>query len=95
MQEILLSQKKMLDRLGQNSDRNNDASLAKKFEAHLQKVYKWMTSQKNVEFLYVNYNRILEDPLPYIKDIQKFLQRPIDTASMVSIIDKCLYRSKG
>ena len=94
LQEILLSQKKMLDRSGQRTHTLKDEVLAQKFETHLQKITKWITTQKNIECLYVSYNAILEDPLPYIHDIQTFLQRPIDVEGMASVVDSSLYRNR-
>lgn len=95
LQEILLSQKKMLDRSGQRTHTLKDEVLAQKFKIHLQKITKWIATQKNIECLYVSYNAILEDPLSYIYDIQIFLQRAIDIKGMASVVDLSLYRNRS
>ena len=49
MQEILASQKKMLDRLEENTNTISDELIAQKFETHLQKITTWIAGQKNIE----------------------------------------------
>jgi hypothetical protein len=95
MQEILTSQKKMLDRLGQQNDTVSDSALAQKFETHLQKITKWITTQKNMDCLSVNYNKILEDPATGASEIQHFLQQPLNIENMVSAVDPSLYRNRA
>ena len=95
MQEILISQRKMLNRLGRDNGTVNDGSLAKKFETHLQKVNQWMKNQKNIDFLYINYNTLLVNSSPSIENIQKFLCRPVALDRMESIINLDLYRNRN
>jgi hypothetical protein len=95
MQEILASQKKMLDRLGQTNKAVSEAVLARKFESHLQKVTEWIAGQKNMECLSVTYKNVLEDPLPWAQAIQQFLQHPLNIENMVSVIDPALYRNRA
>ena len=95
MQEILLSQKKMLTHSGQNAETMTDEEIAQKFERHLKKMREWITARKNIECLYVNYNTLLEDPLPNAQKIQHFLQQPVDVEAMVSVIEPSLYRNRA
>ena len=95
MKEILVSQKKMLERLGQTTSKASDVTLAQNFDTHLQKIMKWIAIQQNIECLYVNYNAILEDVLPCVYEIKKFLQRQINIEEMVSVVDKSLYRNRS
>lgn len=94
MQETLASQKKMLDRLGQQNDAVSDSALALKFETHLNKVTTWIATQKNMGCLYVNYNETLADPLTRAYDIQEFLQQPLNIEDMVAVVDPNLYRNR-
>lgn len=94
MQEILASQKKMLDRVGQPTNTVSDDVLAQKFETHLQKVQEWIKAQKNIECFYVSYNDIMKDPLPRAHEIQQFLQQPLNVEDMVSVVDPALYRNR-
>lgn len=95
MQEILASQKKMLERSGQPSDTATDKALAEKFSTHLDKVTAWLAEQKNMKCLFVNYNHILQEPLSGAQNIQQVLNRPLNIESMVSVIDPSLYRNRS
>jgi hypothetical protein len=95
MQEIVMSQKKMLERSGQPSDREEDDLIAQKFEQHLQKMTAWLPAQRNIDYLYVHYNQVLADPRPHVHEVQRFLQRELDCEAMVSAVDASLYRNRS
>ena len=94
MEEILSSQKKMLDRLEQPTDSVTDELLAQKFESHLRKVKKWLGTQKNMECLYLDYHRLLKNPRSGAEAIQEFLQQSLDIESMAAAVDPALYRNR-
>src|SRR5262245_36031507 len=62
MQEILASQRQMLVRRGEPTDRVADDQMAAMFEKHLAQVESWLRAQPNVETIYINYNDVLKDP---------------------------------
>lgn len=95
MPEILASQKKMLERRGEPTDRISDDELAKLFEKHLFQVEGWLDKQPNFDVLYVHYNEILKSPQEYIDKINAFLGNSLDTQGMSSVIDKSLHRQKA
>jgi hypothetical protein len=95
MEEILTSQKKMLDRLECSPDIISDEVLAQKFERHLQKIRIWLKTQKNMECLYLDYHALLEEPLRGAKEIQEFLQQPLDLEKMAAVVDPALYRNRS
>lgn len=95
MQEILVSQKKMLDRLGQQTNSVDERVLAQKFETHLQKVKEWLNAQQNMECFYVNYHAIVKEPLRGAQEIQRFLQVPLRVEEMAAVVDPSLYRSRA
>ncbi len=94
IQEILLSQKQMLIRRGEPTDKISDKELAGIYEKHLCQVRKWLSCQPGFEVLYVNYNNILTDPHRYCKEINKFLDRDSNVERMANVIDKSLYRQQ-
>jgi len=94
IQEILSSQKQMLIRRGEPTDKISDKELAGIYEKHLHQVMEWLSRQKDFEVLYVNYNNILTDPNRYSKEINKFLDRDSNVEKMVNVIDKSLYRQR-
>ncbi len=91
--EVLASQAKMLDNRGEDSD-VDDATMADLFQKHLQQVRAWMNSQPNLLYLDIDYNAMLADPVPYVRQINQFLGGHLDEAAMVAIVDPSLYRQR-
>ena len=75
MDEILASQKKMLVRRGEPTDRVSDEEISKMFFGHIQQIEKWLADQPNIEVLYVNYNEVLKEPEPHIAKVHEFLSQ--------------------
>jgi hypothetical protein len=95
MSEILASQKKMLERRGEPTDRVGDEELARLFAKHLQKVETWLRGQPNFSVLYVDYNTMLADPTPYIRQVNQFLGGQLDEPKMAAMVDPSLYRNRA
>jgi hypothetical protein len=93
MKEILASQAKMLENRAENSD-VDDATMAVLFEKHVRKVETWMNQQKNLRYIYVDYNAMLADPEPHVKKINQFLGGRLDEAAMSAVVDPQLYRQR-
>lgn len=94
MDEILASQKQMLIRSGQPTDKVSDEQLAEMYEKHLARVNSWLTSQGNFLVLYLDYNQMLTDPEKYAAQINDFLDGALDSLAMASIVDAKLYRQR-
>lgn len=95
MEEVLASQKKMLERRGEPTDRVSDEEMARLFAKHVQRVKLWLAAQPNFSVLYVDYNRMLADPWPYVQQINRFLDGWLDEARMVEVVDPKLYRNRA
>ena len=95
MSEILASQRKMLERRGEPTDRISDEELARLFSKHVQKVETWLRSQSNFSVLYVDYNKMLADPLPYVRQVNQFLGGTLDEQKMAAMVDPTLYRNRA
>ena len=94
MDEILASQRKMLERREEDPDKVSDAEMSKEFGDHLKEILSWSKKQKNINLLQVSYNQIMEDPEPELKKIGKFLGDEVDLEAMKQIIDPSLYRQR-
>lgn len=94
MEEILASQRAMLERLGQVGAGISDELLAEKFRAHLQKIDVWLAEQENMQVLYVSYNEILEDPPMHLAEVNRFLGGVLDGAGMAGSVENSLYRQR-
>ncbi|MCB0204244.1 MAG: sulfotransferase domain-containing protein [Anaerolineae bacterium] len=95
MEEILASQKKMLERRGEPTDRVSDEDLTRLFSKHLQKVDTWMRAQSNFSVLYVDYNEMLASPEPFAHQVNQFLGGRLDEQKMATVVDPNLYRNRA
>ena len=95
MDEILASQRAMLARRGQPSDRVSDAVMADAFGRHLNAVQQWLAEHPQMEVLYVHYAEVLRGPLAASREIKDFLALPLDVRQMASVVDESLYRQRA
>ena len=94
MQEILASQKQMLIRRGEATDKTSDEVMSEYFRRHLASVQEWLARQPNMKVLYIQYDALLKDARPHIESIVKFLGFPLDVDTMSAVPDQTLYRQK-
>jgi hypothetical protein len=94
LDEIIASQKQMLIRRGEPTDKMSDEDLAKTSKGHLKQVEEWLAKKANIEVLYIRYNEILRNPLVCSKRINEFLGNKLDEAKMASTVDINLYRQR-
>ena len=95
MDEILASQRKMLVRRGEATDRIADDRLAVLFRQHVERVEDWLDQQPNFDVIYVSYNRILEEPHTQARRVAEFLSRALDVGAMTDVVDPNLYRQRA
>lgn len=94
IEEVLASQRKMLDRTGKKGAALPDAALKKVFEGQLAKVDAWLASQPNIEVLNVEHRALLTDPAPVAQQINDFLGGELDTDKMAAVVDPDLYHNR-
>jgi hypothetical protein len=94
IEEVLASQKKMLERMGKSGGNLPDEKLAEIFEDQVAKVQAFLAARPNFSVLYVNYNRILQDPEPVVKEINDFLGGNMNVRAMMEVVDPTLYRQR-
>jgi len=94
MQEMLSSQRVMLQRLGKKGDDISDEKMAEKFEKHLRQVEAWIDKQDYLDVLYVRYNEVIEDAQKHAERVNEFLGKKLDVKKMVGVIEKSLYRQR-
>jgi hypothetical protein len=95
IEEVLRSQRKMLEHRGETTDAVDDAELAALFAKHLDKVKNWLAAQPNFVVLEIHYNQMLADPLPHVQTVNQFLGDTLDEASMAAVINPNLYRNRA
>jgi hypothetical protein len=93
-EEVLASQRIMLERQGEIKDGISDEHMAEKFEKHLKQVEDWIAHQSNIEVLYVKYDEVIADPLRYSKVVNNFLGEDLNTKTMAEAVEETLYRQR-
>ncbi len=92
LDEMLVSQEKMLQRLGRPTAPREDIKRA--FTVHLERLHDWLTRQPNMHVLRVSYNALLQHPLEQARLVSEFLRGKVDVERMVNSVDRTLYRNR-
>ena len=92
--EILSSQKAMLERLGRKGANKTDSQMIALFGRHLEKTNKWLSKQDNIEVLYINYNDVLRNPRLNTEKIDHFFENRLNVDKMCGVVDNSLYRQR-
>ena len=92
--EVLASQKQMLIRRGEPTDRVSDEKMSETFRRHLKDIELWLAAQSNITTLSINYNEAIDNPLPTIYKVNDFLKADLDMEAMASVVERSLYRQR-
>ena len=96
LMEVISSQQKMLSRLGKkNREDTLPYHLLEQYEATVKEAKQWLSLQKNIEILYVNYSEIIDHPLEVSMQIATFLEETLDLEAMMNAVDPSLRREKS
>jgi hypothetical protein len=93
--EVLNSQRKMLQHRGEEVAAVDDAEMADLFAKHLTKVRAWLRAQPNMAVLEVDYNTMMQNPDSYIRMINQFIDNALDEEAMATMINPKLYRNRA
>lgn len=94
MEEILASQRKMLVRRNEQTNKISDEQMAALFRKHLQRVEAWLAEQPNFDVLYISYNDIIAEPVAQAERIGEFFDGALDVEAMASVVNPSLYRQR-
>ena len=94
MQEVLASQRQMLIRRGEPTDRVPDERMAELFAKHVAQVRAWLAAQPHMDVLYVHYGDVLANPLDQARRVNHFLGGGLDEEAMAGVVDPGLYRQR-
>jgi len=94
LEEMLRSQKVMLQRLGKKGADLSDEDLIQKLQEHLMDVERWVGSQQNMQVVHIEYSRALKDPKGSAEMVNRLLDGRIDVDKMVAVIDPSLYNQR-
>jgi hypothetical protein len=94
MDEVLTSQRRMLDARGEPSEPAADERIASGFSTHLSEVHDLLENRACFEVLAVNYRDVIGHPSEQAGRINQFLGGGLDPSKMVAFVDAALYRSQ-
>jgi hypothetical protein len=94
LDEVLASQKRMLERDGKPEGSASDAQMAEVYGRHLKQVETWLRGQANMQVLYVSYNAVMQSGAEEARRVNQFLGGELDTAAMIAAVDPGLYRER-
>lgn len=92
--EIIVSQNKMLARRKEVGSTVSDEEMKKNYDMHLRKVRYLLKHTPNFETLYVNYRDIIENPSEQAEQLSKFFNGKLDINAMSTVVSKDLYRNR-
>lgn len=92
LDEVLVSQEKMLERRGQPLPPREKMRSA--FNVHLEKLFNWIHQQPCFELLVVDYNELMQDAVAVTPVIADFLGEAVAAETMQEAIDPELYRNR-
>ncbi len=95
MEEVLASQRRMLIRRGEPTDRISDERMAALFDKHVEQVMSWIAERPDMDVLYVHYTDILAEPAKQAERVNRFLGNALDVEKMASVVDPTLYRQRA
>ena len=95
LQEVLASQRKMLERRGESGGDADDEAMAKMFAAHLTRTERQLAARPNCEVLYVEHRATLDSSREVATQVNRFLGDSLDVEKMTAVVDPQLYRNRS
>ena len=94
MDEVLISQKTMLERSGKQGASISDEKLAELFKAQLEQFDHWIAARKNFSIISVDYKDMITSPKAQCERINNFLGGVLDIDASAATVDPSLYRNR-
>lgn len=93
--EVVASQEKMLERRGQPTGQVPPEMVMQMFQSEVLAFRKWVSGQRDMEILYVDYAGLIARPKEGMQAVADFLGSDLDLAAMVRVADPALYRNRA
>lgn len=95
LEEVLASQRRMLEHRDQAFDREEEDRIAALFRRHLANTRSWLEAQPHVECLFIPYGDVLSEPETWARRIDRFLGGGLDAPAMAEVVEPSLYRQRA
>jgi hypothetical protein len=93
MDQVLASQRTMLEHRGEAEGQPNDEAMRSHFQAHLDKLEAWLREQDNMQVMHCSYNALLSDPAAGAHEVAAFLDCGLEVERMAAVVDPSLCRA--
>lgn len=94
LEEVLRSQRVMLERNGTGNDGITDDQMRMMFQMEIDKFFKWIADRPSFKMIRVDYNALMQDPAAELTKVNEFLGGGLDVEAMAATVDKSLYRNR-
>ena len=94
LDEIILSQERMLSEKNIKDDTINSNELKKLFFKDLRQTRNWVNKELHCDYLEIFHSKLLANPEPEIERLKSFFKIDANKTSVLKVIDNKLYRSK-
>jgi hypothetical protein len=95
IEEVLASQRKMLQRRGGAEKAVHDDRMGDLFRRHLAQIEDWLVRQPNIRVLFVDYRAVLEKPREQAERLAAFFDGALSAETMATAVDASLYRNRA
>lgn len=95
LREVLASQKRMLERRGEPTDRVPDEQMAALFRKHLDGVLAKAAAREGMELVVLEHADVLAAPAEASARIDEFLGGGLDRGAMAAAVDASLWRQRA
>lgn len=94
LDEVLMSQQKMLVRDGKAKEGTINLKLVNAFKQNLERIKNWAPKQQHVEIVYVSHKNMINNPMEELRKVRDFLGADLNIDEMAKVVDKSLHREK-
>ena len=94
IEEVLLSQEKMLVAAGRDYASADPELLALSYQKLVEVMQEWLLQQPNMRVLNLDYHDVISDPLFSAIKVKEFFGGELDIERMSSVVETTLYRQK-
>ena len=94
MQEVLASQRVMLERQNAQGGKADEQTLGTVFAQHLDHIERWLATQKHLAVLPVHYHETIARPAETAARVAQFLDLPLAVNAMARAVDPRLHRQR-
>ncbi len=95
LDEVVRSQRAMLERMGKPIQHINPDGLRDEYAVHLKAVHTWMATRRNLTWLDVDYVGMVCTPSAHVPQVAAFLGGKLDSAAMTAAVEPSLYRERA